>query len=61
MSSPKTREVNLSRIPPEKRQEAWERLQEKYPAQAALLEDPFFVGVRKAFPNGEVFIELPAD
>ena len=34
------KKVNLSRIPKDKKREAWERLQEKYPDQAAWVQDP---------------------
>lgn len=58
MSEPKTRWVNLSRIPPEKRQEAWERLQRDYPDQAAYLQDPLVVLMKETF-QAEISIELP--
>ena len=52
--------VNLSRIPPEKRKAAWERLKQNYPAQAALCEDPLVVEMRRVF-NAELIIELPKE
>ena len=59
MTAPKTRRVNLSAIPREKRQEAWEKLQRDYPDQAALLEDPMMVELRKTFNPTAIYIDLP--
>ena len=59
MTAPKTRRVNLSAIPKEKRQEAWEKLQRDYPDQAALLEDPMMVELRKTFNPIAIYIDLP--
>jgi len=56
-----TRKVNLSRIPKEKRAEAYARLQEKYPAQAEWLNDPFVVSVREHFPGCSLIVELPVE
>lgn len=52
------RQVNLSRIRPEHRAEAWRRLQEKHPALADLVQDPFVQAIRAAF-NAEIVIEIP--
>ena len=35
------KKVNLSRIPADKKREAWERLKQEYPDQAAWVQDPF--------------------
>jgi len=61
MATPKTRWVNLSLIPKEKRKEAFERLKRKYPAQAEWLLDPFVVAMRETFPGSSVIVELPVE
>lgn len=52
-----TREINLSRIRPELRKPAWERLQKRYPATAALIQDPLFQALKQAF-DAEVIITI---
>jgi hypothetical protein len=61
MSTPssKARWFNLSRIPKEKRAEAWARLQENCPAQAALVQDEYVQAIHKAF-GADIIIEIPA-
>jgi len=59
MDDQNCRWVNLSRIAPDKRAEAWRRLQAKYPAQVELLEDPFFKVLQSEFDVKAVYIALP--
>jgi len=61
MSTPSTkaRWYNLSRIPKEKRAEAWARLQEICPAQAELVRDEYVQALHKAF-CADIIIEIPA-
>lgn len=59
MTAPKTRRVNLSAIPKEKRQEAWEKLQRDYPDHAKLLEDPMMVALREKFKPRAIYLDLP--
>lgn len=54
------RRINLSRVPKEKRQEAWARLQKKHPAHARLMNDPLVQAVREKF-NAQVIVELPVN
>ncbi len=51
--------INLSQIPKEKRKEAWQRLQDKYPAQAELVECDLFQALRKMYPDAQTIIEIP--
>jgi hypothetical protein len=43
------KKVNLSRIHPAKKREAWERLQKEYPNQAAWVTDPFVRAMQEDF------------
>ncbi|EGV50023.1 hypothetical protein [Candidatus Endoriftia persephone] len=52
------KKVNLSRIPRERKREAWEKLQRDYPAQAELVESEFVQEMAQAF-DGEIVIYLP--
>ncbi len=52
------KKVNLSRIPRERKREAWEKLQRDYPAQAELVESEFVQVMAQAF-DGEIVIHLP--
>ena len=57
--SSEIRRINLSRIPKEKRAQAWEKLKKKYPDQAAWVQDPIVQAIRDRF-NAELIIDLPA-
>lgn len=61
MSTPSSdaRRINLSRIPKEKRAEAWARLQKDCPAQADLVRDEYVQALHKAF-GADIIIEIPA-
>ncbi|MBA1331359.1 histidine kinase [Candidatus Endoriftia persephone str. Guaymas] len=48
----------MSRIPRERKREAWEKLQRDYPAQAELVESEFVQEMAQAF-DGEIVIYLP--
>lgn len=54
------KEVNLSRIRPEARAEAWQRLQDKYPAQADAVRSELTQLIKKEF-DAEVIVLIPED
>jgi len=54
------KEVNLSRIRPELREEAWQRLQDKHPAQAAAVSADLTQLMRQAF-DADVIVLLPEE
>ncbi|WP_292358996.1 MULTISPECIES: hypothetical protein [unclassified Methylophaga] len=52
-----TKRVNLSRLPPERKQKAWQWLQETRPAQAELIQSKAVQEIISAF-DGEIIIEV---
>jgi hypothetical protein len=51
--------LNLSRLPDEKKQFAWNWIKQNKPALADLLQDDFFKSAQEAF-GGEIEVELKA-
>jgi hypothetical protein len=53
----KMRQINISRLPTERKKKAWQWIQDNRPEQAALIESDHFQQMIKAF-DGEIIIEM---
>jgi hypothetical protein len=51
--------LNLSRLPPDKKQFAWNWIKQNKPALADLLQESFFKSAQEVF-GGEIEVELEA-
>jgi hypothetical protein len=54
----KFKRVNLTRLPEEKKRQAWERLKRDYPDQAAWVMEPLVQELLEHF-NAEIVIHIP--
>jgi hypothetical protein len=58
MSTTPFKRINLTRLPADKKREAWERLKRDYPDQAAWVKEPLVQEMLEHF-DAEIVIHIP--